>query len=92
MQFKKMYEKFRNLQAKQEQSMVSDTRTTSAELESIENVVNELCLRVGSLEQEQNGYEVAKHVVNMYQDGRLGMETIIKSVFAWMRYKVLGKR
>lgn len=91
-QFKKMYEKFRDLQAKQEQSMVSDTKTTSAEFESIENVVNDLCLRVGRLEQEQNGYEVAKHVVNMYQDGRLGMGTIIKSVFAWMRYKVLGKR
>lgn len=91
-QFKKMYEKFRNLQAKHEQSMVSDTKTTSVELARIENVVNDLRLRVGSLEQEQNGYEVAKHVVHMYQDGRLGMGTIIKSVFAWARYKVLGKR
>ena len=91
-QFKKMHEKFQKLGAKQEQSLARNENTANVDLEHIENMVNDLRLRISNLEQEQNGYAVAQNVVGMYKDGKLGMGTIIKSAFAWIKYKVLGKR
>lgn len=49
--------------------------------------VNSKLKLVNSIDVRQDGYEVAQYVVNMYQEGKLGMGTIIKSVIAWIKYK-----
>lgn len=92
-QFKKMYEKFGTLVEKQ---TVVETNTAknvdSKQIECLQNMIKNLEIRVNEFEQEQNGYAVGQHVVEMYQNGKLGMGTIIKSVIAWIKYKLSGKR
>lgn len=93
LQFKKMYEKFTDLNAKEEvHEKMLDENINLQQVAGLQDVINNLELRVNSLEQEQNGYAAAQHIVGMYQNGKLGMGTIIKSAIAWIKYKLSGKR
>ena len=100
-QFKKMYDKFGALGNKTEivektkvveKTKPVNTSSELAQIKELQELVTKLEIRVGSLEQEQNGYAVGQHVVSMYQNGKLGMGTIIKSAIAWIKYKLSGKR
>lgn len=94
-QFKKMYDKFGALGNKTEiveKTKPVNTSNELAQIKELQELVTKLEIRVGSLEQEQNGYAVGQHVVSMYQNGKLGMGTIIKSAIAWIKYKLSGKR
>lgn len=94
-QFKKMYDKFGALGNKAEiveKTNLVNTGNELAQIKELQELVTKLEIRLGSLEQEQNGYAVGQRVVSMYQNGKLGMGTIIKSAIAWIRYKLSGKR
>lgn len=95
-QFKKMYQKFGALGAKNNAQMqVVEEQTNNynpQQLVNLQNTIKNLEIRINSLEQEQNGYVAAQNVVGMYKDGKLGMGTIFKSIVAWIKYKVSGKR
>lgn len=92
-QFNKMYEKFGTLVEKEiVEEKSSDKNGDSKQIENLQNMINNLEIRVNDLEQEKNGYVVGQHVVSMYKNGKLGMGTIIKSAIAWIKYKLSGKR
>lgn len=92
-QFKKMYEKFGTLVDKEiAVEKIQPKNVDSKQIESLQNMIKNLEIRVNGLEQEQNGYAVGLHVVSMYRNGKLGMGTIIKSAIAWIKYKLSGKR
>ena len=90
-QFKKMYEKFGALSVKCN-TEIQTVNVESQQIVRLQDTLKNLEIRVNGLEQEQNGYEAAQHVVKMYQNGKLGMGTIIKSAVAWIKYKLSGKR
>ena len=85
-QFRKMYEKFETLADKEIIAEKGDSKL----IENLQNAIKNLETRVSCL--EQNDYTVEQHVESMYQNGKLGMGTIIKSTIAWIKYKLSGKR
>ena len=83
-------EKVRNLEEKTEVENILE-RIEAIDIENILKRIDELEKKGIFVEQKESvleGAELAEITIDKYRQGSLGLKTLIKSFWAWLRYKV----